>query len=416
MHFSRILTGLLLLISCSSFAQSGWQLIANPAPGGTTTFYDVHFLNDDVGMVTGENFMGLQGLALITYNGGTAWNMKTFPGTYTDTGIMFDGSTAVVAGSKNGLAFFARTTDGGTTWTEWSDSSGSGVNFLAHAEDSVGFATLNSFSPDSSYLYRTTDAGFSWHKILTDTLNLQEVAFSNSQQGVAKATASGSGTYLLYTSNGGTSFILADTAAGIYVGPDLEVGGTGYVCEGIGPAKLRKTTNSGASWGTAVTTPINVLNGAAVRNASVGMAFGAGGIVILTTDGGSAWLPDTLPTNASITNGEFTDNYAYLVGDNGVILKKVVAIPVEIPEPTISAAILPAPNPASESLSFKIPREIRGNINISLHSLQGRRLTEKSGSSAKGVRFDIQDWPAGAYFYRIVVNGALLQSGKWMKN
>jgi photosystem II stability/assembly factor-like uncharacterized protein len=102
-------------------------------------------------------------LILKTSDGGTIWQLQEFPQIVGAVGLyIFDSLNFVVHG-VGGL--LSRTTDGGTSWVPTSLPSDYQVERVAFLDGSLGYAIATDMvpSPGTAFLYRTTDAGFTWN-------------------------------------------------------------------------------------------------------------------------------------------------------------------------------------------------------------------------------------------------------------
>ena len=238
------------------------------------------------------------------------------------TSVRFRGVSAVSAtvawaGGSNGT--FARTADGGATWS---------VAVVPGAED-MDFRDVEAFDARTAYLlsvgagarsriYKTTDGGRSWalqFKNVDPDAFFDAMAFWDEQRGLAIGDPIDGRFAIVRTFDGGLTWIglppgnvppalpgeAAFAASGtclVTQGSDRAWFGTG----GASQARVFRSTDRGFTWSVAATpvvagTPSAGIFSLAFRNPETGVAVGGdyrkedepGGNLALTTDGGVTW-------------------------------------------------------------------------------------------------------------------------------
>jgi len=211
-----------------------------------------------------------------TTNGGTTWTVQALPSGFKDfSGLVCPSTTMceVSATNESNDVVILGTTDGGTTWTEQTSTS-------------------------------TVFGGFD---IVCPSTTMCEAA------GLGQ---------LLGTTNGGATWTAQTTPSGMYVQEDVAcasttvceaAGYTGSLSPGSDGAAIIGTTNGGATW-TLQTVPTkigaytgdlecpssSVCYAAAYGYSGVYTGFPQAGTILNTTDGGTTWNTQTLPSGALV--------------------------------------------------------------------------------------------------------------------
>lgn len=417
MSFPRILTALLLLLPGMGIAQTSWQPLANPGAGLTAAYYSIHFLNNDVGIVTGYHDVAEEGLGLITHDGGVSWNFERFSQVNFNAGIMFGDSVAVMAGSLMGSAFFTRTTDGGQTWTDQINGNYPVVTDLAHVVGPVAYAALQTtVSGDSGGVFKTTDGGQSWNKIWEDAVYPVEITFADEAHGLMAAISNQfSGARIFATADSGQSFTLVDSHP-ISIGKmDLSSGGMSFALSGGGPKFISQTTDFGATWSARAAINLQPAYGTAVRDNFTGMAFGPPDRAMLTSDGGASWQTDTLGSSSLIFAGDFSPDYAYLCGNYGLILKKSVGGMTEWETQETPFRIYGFPNPFTSQLNFSIVPACPKGGTLMVFDMAGKCVFERIIGLEKVIAIDTRYWKPGIYVCKVVLEYGSMWTEKLVK-
>jgi photosystem II stability/assembly factor-like uncharacterized protein len=104
------------------------------------------------------------GVILKTSDNGQHWQVNYYPafGVFADL-VVIDNSNIIINCGFTGT--LARSTDGGNTWIKVNFNTGYQIERIAFMNASIGYAVvtdLNSF-PTDTYLYKTSDSGFTWN-------------------------------------------------------------------------------------------------------------------------------------------------------------------------------------------------------------------------------------------------------------
>lgn len=208
-----------------------WET-SNINDANTYNFFNVHFFDDDNGVVCGENTAG-EGIIFYTRNGGASWNEAdisgSIPASFTNMNFV-DANTGYVLGDGQ----LWKTTNGGTSWQQLNslpdnpialDAIGNNIwtgrstirfsadagenwvnqnidigdkliNTLYFVNETIGYAGTSFGGGD---IYQTLDGGQSWEKVYSDDDFISDFFFTSNTNGWALL-----GSELLHTENGST--------------------------------------------------------------------------------------------------------------------------------------------------------------------------------------------------------------------
>jgi photosystem II stability/assembly factor-like uncharacterized protein len=192
-----------------------------------------------------------------------------------------------------------RTTDGGTTWQQYSIPGMAGWHCsILGVSDNIALAWTNQYSEYGycySHIYRTSDAGATWNLVYQYSVSgtqpyLDDVHMFDTLNGVAVGNPVVGQWMLLKTSDGGNTWsslcALPQTSGEKGMTNSFEWVGTQNGWFGTDHPWIYRTTDGGSSWSAipCISSPTQSLS---FINDSVGMA--AGSVIQLTTNGGAAW-------------------------------------------------------------------------------------------------------------------------------
>lgn len=166
--------------------------------GTTASLFTVWFIDANTGFIAGE-----YGRRYKTTNGGEDWIEQT-KGSDNIKDIFFQNGI----GYQVGYMKFYKSTDGGDTWnvvyTFPQDDYLYEVQFL---DDNIGFIAGDNYmsDPDEGFVYKTTNGGSSWDKIMIDTKAIYNLHFVNKTVGYAAGGSIGTGK-IWRTTNAGQSW------------------------------------------------------------------------------------------------------------------------------------------------------------------------------------------------------------------
>jgi photosystem II stability/assembly factor-like uncharacterized protein len=239
-----------------------------------TRFNDIHFVNQDSGMIVDAN-----NKVFLTSNGGASW--EAFAITcigYDLRKLSFWDNNGCYAVGYNGR--IVKSTNGGHTWEnvgQWI-----GLNFT-----SIGlFNSYDGLAIGNSTLFRSENGGHSWTR---DTI-LDRTGFYLSHFNDQTAYLVSTDFKMAKTSNGGDDWVLQDIPQNTYQYKDLQFlnKNTGYLCGNYGV--LKKTIDGGITWEDKSLSTVYNLNSISFINEELGWLFDISGRTLLKTeDGGDSW-------------------------------------------------------------------------------------------------------------------------------
>ena len=248
--------------------------------GGSAPLYNIYFVNENVGYITGG-----RGTILKTEDGGKTWARKMArsdtPGRGGRRGgiranlmgiQMINETTGFIAGSENTIL---KTTDGGETWVGSSERAR--VGETRNNLENIWFVSPTTGWVIGSFgtLLHTADGGENWDK--------RDPGFDNN-------------------------------LFGIYFVDE----NTGWICGQ--ESLILHTTDGGATWNQQKTESIDDLHDIIFVDAMVGWAVGGYNTILHTTDGGKTWTASNIPGSANLKGVHATDqNHCWTVNDWGVI-------------------------------------------------------------------------------------------------
>jgi photosystem II stability/assembly factor-like uncharacterized protein len=337
-----------LLFSSSQLSAQGFNKLIS---GTTKNLLGVSAPSDQICYVTGA-----EGTILKTADGGGSW-VKQASGLPSTNGVIptlystwFTSTTTGYAVGDNGSAL--KTINGGSAWTKMTIASNTihlrSIRFSSKTGmEKVGYATGGLPDGSTGYVFRTTDGGVIWNKIL-------EIGGRGAFYSTFIITASTATSYLglrlycvmydgsVYTSNDGgdqwfNSFAVGQSGSESYfvntttgfvgtsTGDIYKTASTGKYFEAITPKKTNDGLR-GVDFSDGTTTGYFVGGNVAANT----------GTILKTTDGGTSWNLVTLPAGTPRLWGvDFTSSCnGYVTGLNGTILKYGTATnntdPIEI--------------------------------------------------------------------------------------
>lgn len=251
---------------------------------------DIYFINSTTGWIVGEG-----GVVAKTTDGGSTWTQVGNVTGYYDRIFFKDEDNGWIAGGYNGIY---TTQDGGNSWLLTSIRYMYDVFFTPNVVFSVG---------TGGKIFKSTDLGISWYpsyqNIMQDK-NFTDVFFNDPAVGFAVGDTG----KIFKTENGGltwteqTSPTTANLASVFFT--DVNTGWiTGYQI-------VLKTTNSGSSWSLKYTSNYDDINDAFFVNSQLGWVVGDK--ILKTTDGGNNWTNQTIQG----VSGDYYLTSVYFIDEN----------------------------------------------------------------------------------------------------
>lgn len=183
----------------------------------------------------------------------------------------------------NGNGIIMKTDDEGETWYPvWTDNNNHGIETMSFPSEYAGYA-----AGWNGYFAKTTDGGTTWTTSTpggSDVYIYKSMAFKDDYNGVLAAqTNDGSAVYV--TDNGGTTWSVGSGLASIPNKVTYVYFDTWFLVTNGG--EIQKSTNNGLTWTTVFDAP-DMLLGIGFRDEMTGIATGET-YYYMTTDGGNTW-------------------------------------------------------------------------------------------------------------------------------
>ena len=241
----------------------------------------------------------------------------------------FDGS----GGASNTVQEYAKSTDGGNTWTSGVMNLGLGgsptlgVGNISAVSGTTAWAALFPNANALGGIWKTTNGGTSWTKQTSALYNTTGESFTNwvhffdANNGVSQGDPAGGYFEIYTTSNGGTTWTRVPSAnipvnapvGGEYGLTNLFEAAGGTIWFGTDTGRLYKSTNMGLNW-TVATTPSSVNDYAfSFKDTNNGLLLKDDGNLYKSTDGGATWVAQ------AYTGPIFTGDMTYVPGTSSVV-------------------------------------------------------------------------------------------------
>lgn len=385
------LSAIAILMAGLSFAQNyGWKVIDPDKFPDISDFYNVFFINDDIGWFTADFTNGLDDHRILKTEDGCA----TFASYDTPTDAYAIYMLNENIGYAGGIRLYLmKTTNGGKDWT-----------IACHYSDQ-GYIFDISFPPNADTNNPVGYAGidFSPVKIINDSLFLLERIIISDYKSVFATSDTTMWTcafskVIHYANNDTPSEITVPDGVfnGMYFLSDLE----GWIVgnEGI----ILHTSDGGTTWEIQPLIHYPDLRDVFFLDENEGWIVGKSGSIFHTTDGGDNWIleaPDL--TEKDLYSVFFTSPHnGYAVGLDKTLLKYTEISGVDDKLSNLQFKLLP--NPAVGefkvwSSGFRVSR-----ATLELFSFDGRKLLEKPiPKGSEEVTVDVHGLESGLYFCRI---------------
>ncbi len=322
---------ILLFFSISIYGIGKWKKVTEAT---YSPLSDVFFLTEDLGWIAGQ-----LGTILRTTDGGYTWEEPTdsLPVIASMYSIYFIDENIGFAGGANDLIL--KSINGGATWSEVPFESGGGkIYSLYFADANIGWA-LSGTSTGGEISY-TTDGGNTWSVQATEeSVNLKAMDFYSAKSGICVGGRSGN--FAIYYTTDGITWNKAPTPTGIppvYTRTDLHsvamasknvavITGWGSSSVGLQPTYTLRTTDGGANWTYETQAEenriyVNMYN-IAFKDELYGIAVGGssykGGVAYKTIDGGLTWKEIYFPMGFQCKGISIINDKICIVGSGGGI-------------------------------------------------------------------------------------------------
>jgi photosystem II stability/assembly factor-like uncharacterized protein len=371
--------------------------LVNVAP--TTNLGDVHFINDNEGLISSGN----NSEVYVTTDAGNSFTTRTVPNSDFLNSIWMISANEYYGGSQLGRIY--RSTNSGANWTSLG-ATGTQMRSIA-------------FPPGSNTGYSCGDNGKSYQITSTGITNLP-TGLSTSLKSVTFPTANEG----WLCGNG----IIRHFANGVW-NADQTYGNSSYngICFvnntngwAVGDNGVIIHTTDGKNW-VGQTNPDTKANGLLdvfFLDVNEGWAVGFNGIILHTTNGGSTWVVvGNGLTTSILTSVSFTSSTnGFVVGNSKTLLKfstdgATTGINPNLVSPEGFEVF---PNPGNGRFNLKIPADQKvHSVSVVNSSGQTVRKVDISGQDSE-FTFDLSDQPNGIYILRFAMDKKLV-SRKFVK-
>jgi len=400
----RIILLIVASLLNSQLVLSQWELTYQLQSYTTVGFGNFSFSSPENGWAAYVYFGSPSGddhlVVSNTNDFGTTWDQKVYLSStsLSVTDISASGNNIYCTGNYPTGGFCQYSHDSGVNWTQLSFGMtnytrdafllSNNTLFVATQQNNSDYhnAKLFRFSQDSLYTLIDTDSlNFSSSKIF----------FLTSNTGYITAKDTLNNNLVLFTNNGGDSFV-ANNISAEYVYKDVYFtsDSVGYICCSEG--KILKTMNYGVSFSELITPTTSDLSAIQFVNDSCGYCVGENGTCIYTSDFGNTWTSDSILTSDYLKKIQmFSMDYGYILSlpnlyHGFALWSKNDLNSISIPQKEIVSIY---PNPTTDYVSINCDQNIViDEINIY------NTLGEKLFSNNTNERIvDVSNFDQGVY-------------------
>lgn len=417
------LTPFILLCCLSAFAFSNAVAQWVPLNSGTTQKLNgIHMLNANYGAAVGQN-----GVVLLTTDNGNTWtNIGDVTLTDLRAVLVLGIDTLLVAEDDFNFGKVYLSVDAGEHWED----------VTAGAALAVGGERVFSLNSQSvAYSDNGIDNWIPTNIVLGGTTIPDQLHFPTAQTGYVFANISGFATYSNYSyrsDDGGLSwqplFPFDFPNAGAYTAACFVNADTGYFFMNQylsflpGPVnQLVRTsgyyydnTDGVNSWRfNAAVVNANMpafINDAFFEDDMRGYAAGENGALYVSSDGGASWEPDHLANTPLNAIAGVDHRAAFVVGDDGVILRNSLITSTPTP-PSPALALSVYPNPSYGLLTIQ-GAEMDNAREITISNATG--VLAGTWTSIIGQTIDISGLTAGVYYLNVTFSQGERRQGKFI--
>jgi len=402
----------LVAINTSLLSQTAW-IEQQTSYGLNQSISCLYFFNSQEGIICGGS-----GVFARTTNGGINWiQFSTNSNNHYSSISFINNYTGWVSGGfynyTNTIEMLRKTTDGGLTWDSLYFEPTGRMNDIQFLDNNTGFMA-------GFYLKKTTNGGLNWF-VIDDYMSIfgnYHIFFLNSMTGWAAKlyAAPQANTFinkLVKTTNGGQNWITqicdSNTINNSIEGIHFINENTGFI--GLVHFGIKKTTDGGQSW-------ISVFNSQSCYdikfiNDNTGWA-GSYADILMTTNCGINWSKGFVSQNCTFNTINFINELTgWAAGGTGTFPKLfktttggsvyVNNISSGIPEKYSLFQNYPNPFNPETRIRYSLPRS--SFVSLVVYDALGREIEalvdESQRAGTYEAVFNASAIPSGVYFYRL---------------
>ncbi len=398
-------------------SQSDWFLLQS---GSNEALYGVDFFDENIGIVVGDN-----GIILKTTDGGNTWEQKDAGVTVSLNSVSFiDKDNIIIVGNS---ALILKSEDGGETWAQQYIQNITDADLLSVDMDSSGKGIV---CGRYMTILSTQDMGNTWlilrknyvgafysARIFNDNLAFvfgENSIMTNYVMTIAHYDSLSTSRYFYV--NNGDSWAEGAIYDGYGLGKDSVI--TVGVIIGPNRAVMGDITN-GQSWASKYWYPSFTVDSSRFYGLDIAGNYcvAVGGkpdvptidcVISESYDRGNTWNEIQSPIlGYPFYDVKLIDNSGYIVGGNGIILKKDITW-VGIPSHNVDDNVNIYPNPASDKCTIVFLNTKKQNIKIDLYTLDGKHiksiLNKELPIGRQSVDVPISTMNNGLYYYTMIVD------------
>ncbi len=350
---------------------------------------------------------GFGGTVLKSTNTGQTWSALTSPDAGNINKIFFPPTGNATTGWAASVSGLYKSTNGGTNWVQQVSATVFADLLFPDLNTGIGLTSNNT-------LRRTTNGGTNF-----TTINFTS---ASAVHGIAICIGNSSTYFVLGLENvNDTSFVFKSTNAGVnwteaaqfpldYFAMTFVNASTGIICGDAGI--MKRTTNGGTNWTTINTGTTNDLQGIKFVTSTKVYAVGSAGTILKSTDAGLTWVAQVSGTTAALRGFDMfsSDDNGIVAGATGTMRRTtnggvtgLIHQSNEIPNEYSLSQNYPNPFNPETNLKFQITKS--GFVKLTVFDMLGKEISvlvnQELSAGTFTVNFDASALPSGTYFYRI---------------
>jgi photosystem II stability/assembly factor-like uncharacterized protein len=392
-----LLPALILLVTSIS---SQWV----SATSGTTNFLT------SVQLITATiNYaVGFSGTVLKSTNTGQTWSPLTSPDAGNINKIFFVPTGSATTGWAASVSGLYKSTNGGVNWVQQISATVFADLLFPDVTTGIGLTTSNT-------LRRTTNGGTNFTTInytSDNGIHGEVISLGNSSTyfilGLDNAIDT---SYVFKSTNAGVNWTQAANLPGSYFAMTFVNASTGIICGDNGI--MKRTTNGGTNWTTITAGTTNDLQAIKFVTSTKVYAVGSAGTILKSTDAGATWVSQVSGTTVSLRGFDMfaTDDFGVAAGaggtmrrtTNGGAITGFIQQSNEIPDNYSLSQNYPNPFNPVTNINFQISKQ--GFVKLTVFDVLGKEIallvSQSLSSGSYKIDFDASSLPSGTYFYRM---------------